>query len=90
MLLLPLPLPSSLLLLPSAFSLQQREEFKTWEEYDDSEESFCAPDAPEDRAGLSYVDLSLNPERYTGYSGHSTKRIWNAIYNENCFKCVTQ
>ena len=37
---------------------------------------------------LSYVDLSLNPERYTGYSGHSPQRIWKAIYHENCFRCV--
>ena len=34
----------------------------------------------------SYVDLKLNPERYTGYAGHSTKRIWGAIYHENCFR----
>lgn len=34
----------------------------------------------------TYVDLVLNPERYTGYSGHSPHRIWSAIYNENCFK----
>lgn len=32
-----------------------------------------------------YVDLLLNPERYTGYSGESANRIWRAIYEENCF-----
>lgn len=32
-----------------------------------------------------YVDLALNPERFTGYAGTSTKRIWEAIYRENCF-----
>lgn len=32
-----------------------------------------------------YVDLRLNPERYTGYAGDSARRIWNAVYNENCF-----
>ena len=33
-----------------------------------------------------YVDLTLNPERYTGYRGESATRIWNAIYEENCFR----
>ena len=33
-----------------------------------------------------YVDLLLNPERYTGYKGESAHRIWNSIYQENCFK----
>lgn len=32
-----------------------------------------------------YVDLTLVPERYTGYSGHSARRVWKAIYEENCF-----
>jgi len=32
-----------------------------------------------------YVDLSDNPERFTGYDGPSAHRIWNAIYQENCF-----
>ena len=41
-------------------------------------------DSPQE---LSYVDLQLNPERYTGYAGHSTQRIWGAIYHENCFRC---
>jgi ERO1-like protein beta len=32
-----------------------------------------------------YVDLTLVPERYTGYSGVSAHRVWRAIYEENCF-----
>ena len=32
-----------------------------------------------------YVDLSLIPERYTGYSGPSAHRVWKSIYEENCF-----
>lgn len=32
-----------------------------------------------------YVDLTLVPERYTGYSGNSAHRVWRAIYEENCF-----
>lgn len=33
-----------------------------------------------------YVDLLLNPERFTGYKGPSAWRVWNSIYEENCFK----
>ncbi|EJF65331.1 endoplasmic oxidoreductin [Dichomitus squalens LYAD-421 SS1] len=32
-----------------------------------------------------YIDLSLNPERFTGYAGPSANRVWKAIYEENCF-----
>lgn len=32
-----------------------------------------------------YVDLSLNPERFTGYAGPSAHRVWRSIYEENCF-----
>ena len=32
-----------------------------------------------------YVDLSLVPERFTGYSGPSAHRLWSSIYEENCF-----
>ena len=33
-----------------------------------------------------YVDLSFNPERFTGYGGISAHRVWKAIYEENCFE----
>ncbi|KAI0930261.1 hypothetical protein AcV5_007022 [Taiwanofungus camphoratus] len=32
-----------------------------------------------------YVDLTLNPERFTGYVGPSAHRVWSSIYQENCF-----
>lgn len=35
---------------------------------------------------MTYVNLLLNPERYTGYIGPSARRIWEAIYSENCPK----
>ncbi|KAK2990822.1 hypothetical protein RJ640_004185 [Escallonia rubra] len=40
-----------------------------------------------DDAEMTYVNLLLNPERYTGYTGPSARRIWAAIYTENCPKC---
>eukprot|EP00892_Ulva_mutabilis_P007243 jgi/Ulvmu1/4891/UM020_0177.1 len=36
----------------------------------------------------SYINLLVNPERYTGYTGEHAHRIWNAIYSQNCFKDV--
>ncbi|KAL6543341.1 Endoplasmic reticulum oxidoreductin-1 [Orobanche hederae] len=39
-----------------------------------------------DNSELTYVNLQLNPERYTGYTGPSARRIWDAIYSENCPK----
>ncbi|KAG5515860.1 hypothetical protein RHGRI_036789 [Rhododendron griersonianum] len=38
------------------------------------------------RGEMTYVNLQLNPERYTGYTGPSPRRIWDAIYTENCHK----
>lgn len=32
-----------------------------------------------------YIDLLVNPERYTGYSGELAHKVWRAIYEENCF-----
>lgn len=42
----------------------------------------CYDDDDEDS---HYIDLLVNPERYTGYSGESAHRVWRAIYEENCF-----
>lgn len=33
----------------------------------------------------SYVNLLKNPERFTGYAGESSAKVWKAIYEENCF-----
>ena len=35
-----------------------------------------------------YVDLVKNPERFTGYAGDSARRVWQAIYEQNCFQFV--
>jgi ERO1-like protein alpha len=35
---------------------------------------------------MAYVNLQHNPERYTGYVGPTATRIWDAIYEENCFE----
>ncbi|KAJ7217832.1 hypothetical protein GGX14DRAFT_598179, partial [Mycena pura] len=39
----------------------------------------------DDNTEGDYYDLSLIPERYTGYSGPDAARVWRSIYEENCF-----
>ncbi|KAK0212863.1 hypothetical protein DFS33DRAFT_1284975 [Desarmillaria ectypa] len=39
----------------------------------------------DDNTEGEYYDLSLIPERYTGYSGAGAGGVWGAIYRENCF-----
>ncbi|KAJ3480034.1 hypothetical protein NLI96_g8643 [Meripilus lineatus] len=43
---------------------------------------FCYLD---DMSEGDYIDLTLNPERFTGYAGISAQRVWSSIYRENCF-----
>ncbi|XP_077536560.1 endoplasmic reticulum oxidoreductin-1-like protein isoform X3 [Haemaphysalis longicornis] len=69
----------------STISDESYKEFERWQKHDDSQDNFCEMD-DEASAGMEYVDLSLNPERYTGYAGSSAHRIWRSIYEENCFK----
>ncbi|KAL3872856.1 hypothetical protein ACJMK2_036043 [Sinanodonta woodiana] len=71
--------------LDTTISKASQEAFKNWTDYDDSQENFCEID-DDTSADSQYVDLLLNPERYTGYKGASTHRIWRSIYDENCFK----
>ncbi|XP_074079060.1 ERO1-like protein beta isoform X3 [Macrotis lagotis] len=69
----------------STLSNQSKEAFIDWARYDDSQDHFCELD-DERSPAAQYVDLLLNPERYTGYKGPSAWRVWNSIYEENCFK----
>ncbi|XP_072943639.1 ero1-like protein isoform X2 [Epargyreus clarus] len=59
-------------------------EIAKWKAHDDSIDNFC--DCDDRDVDAEYVDLSLNPERYTGYKGPSAHRIWRSIYQENCFR----
>lgn len=56
--------------------------FKGWVEVDNP----WTNDDETDNSEMTYVNLQLNPERYTGYNGPSARRIWDAIYSENCPK----
>lgn len=56
--------------------------FRGWMEVDNP----WTHDDETDNDEMTYVNLLLNPERYTGYSGPSARRIWDEIYSENCPK----
>ena len=68
----------------STLTDQDKRAFKGWQQHDDSEDNFCDID-DESASDVMYVNLLLNPERFTGYSGKSAHRVWKTIYNENCF-----
>ena len=71
--------------LNTTISAATKEVLQNWTKYDDAQETFCELD-DDSASECDYVDLLLNPERYTGYKGASPHRIWNSIYDENCFK----
>lgn len=62
-----------------------RRQLHEMDTHDDSEDKFCDY-GDEDAADMHYVDLTRNPERYTGYKGNSPQKVWQCIYRENCFK----
>lgn len=51
--------------------------FKNWNS--NSLNDFCESDITDDSSGV-YVNLKANPERDTGYKGHSANRIWSFLY----------
>jgi len=55
-----------------------------WDQHDDTIHRFCDPE-DDPPSSYQYVDLLANPERFTGYAGPMANRIWQAIYEENCF-----
>ncbi|XP_069505854.1 ERO1-like protein alpha [Ambystoma mexicanum] len=68
-----------------SLSVETQRAVLQWTRHDDSSDSFCEAD-DETCPDAEYVDLLLNPERYTGYKGPDAWKIWNSIYEENCFK----
>ncbi|KAG8710877.1 hypothetical protein FRC09_020894, partial [Ceratobasidium sp. 395] len=50
--------------------------------YRDSDFCFLDDDTSSDG---EYIDLTANPERFTGYTGPSAHNVWRAIYDENRF-----
>ncbi|KAJ8341125.1 hypothetical protein SKAU_G00334160 [Synaphobranchus kaupii] len=69
----------------SSLSEETRQALLDWNRHDDAADRFCVVD-DEESPDSQYVDLLLNPERFTGYKGLEDWRIWHSIYEENCFK----
>ena len=57
--------------------------FAEWTDDDDCLWILQDADTPE--SSVSYINLQLNPESYTGYGGAAAHEVWRAIYDENCF-----
>ena len=53
----------------------------------DASPAAAAPPPPADRE-YTYIDLTKNPERYTGYKGPAARRVWEFIYSQACFAGV--
>ena len=57
--------------------------FAEWTDDDDC--LWIVQDADTPESSVSYINLQLNPESYTGYGGQAAHEVWRAIYDENCF-----
>jgi len=57
--------------------------FAEWTDDDDC--LWIVQDADTPESSVSYINLQLNPESYTGYGGPAAHEVWRAIYDENCF-----
>mmetsp|Transcript_9443 Transcript_9443/g.29134 ORF Transcript_9443/g.29134 Transcript_9443/m.29134 type:complete len:617 (-) Transcript_9443:54-1904(-) len=81
--------------IPEAFRAQDQlsrvntalvSDFHGWNESSDSQPWIYQ----EEHDVEMYINLELNPERYTGYGqssgGGTASRIWMEIYKENCFR----
>lgn len=69
----------------SSLSDESIKAFEDMKKYDDSQDNFCEPD-DETNSMAEYLDLVLNPERFTGYKAPHAHKIWHSIYRENCFE----
>ncbi|KAI7891296.1 endoplasmic reticulum Oxidoreductin 1-domain-containing protein [Mucor mucedo] len=64
--------------------------FQPFKQCSYKDQDFCLVDDQLDSDSVVYIDLMDNPERFTGYAGPSSGRVWKAIYEENCFDIVHQ
>ncbi|VDO03079.1 unnamed protein product [Rodentolepis nana] len=63
----------------------QQKTIHKWSQQDTEDKPFCELGDDFDESSI-YVDLLKNIEKYTGYKGESSQRVWGSIYWENCFK----
>ncbi|KAL5109391.1 Ero1-like protein [Taenia crassiceps] len=63
----------------------QQKTIGKWSAKEAEDKPFCEL-GDESKQGTIYVDLLKNVEKYTGYKGESSARVWRSIYLENCFQ----
>ena len=63
-----------------------KKDIESWKDFDANNDGFCEVDGGNDCKDCVHVDLTKNPERFTGYEGESAHKIWRTIYRENCFR----
>ncbi|VDL17149.1 unnamed protein product [Hymenolepis diminuta] len=71
--------------LDTSIDENQQKTIHKWTQQDTENKPFCELGDDSDES-LIYVDLLKNIEKYTGYKGESSQRVWGSIYWENCFK----
>jgi len=79
--------PTDLDTVDATLSEAATREIEEWRIHDDEATEFCEMQ-DEICSDCVHVDLTRNPERYTGYSGDASRRVWRSIYEENCFSPV--
>jgi len=69
----------------SSITKKELDSLSMWQKHDEDDNTFCELEDESSCVDCVHVDLTKNPERFTGYSGSASRRIWATIYEENCF-----
>lgn len=65
----------------ATISADARHSLASRQEHDAASVNFCEPDGcDDDDDDCDFVDLRINPERHTGFSGEPSRRIWRLMY----------
>jgi hypothetical protein len=59
-------------LVDATLSDAAKADLKSWQNHDESKNDFCDVHS-ETCEGCDYIDLTINPERFTGYSGEASR-----------------
>ncbi|ORY01399.1 endoplasmic reticulum oxidoreductin 1 [Basidiobolus meristosporus CBS 931.73] len=61
--------------------------FQPFKKCEFTNKDFCVLEDEASQDGI-FVDLIKNPERFTGFAGPPARKIWQAVYEENCFSPI--
>jgi hypothetical protein len=66
----------------ATISTDVRHSLASRQEHDADSVNFCEPDGcDDDDDNCDFVDLKINPERHTGFSGEPARRIWKFMHD---------